>query len=75
MIVQGCLVIYIKRLSNDLQVTSAEVQIAMALINSNLAFAAADTFNPLFKSIFLTVKLLKHSLQEKRKLPVLLMVH
>ena len=52
MIVQGCLVIYIKRLSNDLQVTSAKVHIAMALVNSNLPFAAADTFNPLFKSIF-----------------------
>ena len=52
MIVQGCLVIYIKRLSNDLQVTSAEVQIATALVNSNLPFATGDTFNPLFKSIF-----------------------
>ena len=35
-----------------LQVTSAEVQIAMALVDNNIQFAAADTFNSLFKDIF-----------------------
>jgi hypothetical protein len=35
-----------------LQVTSAEVQMAAALVENNIPFAAADTFSPLFRKMF-----------------------
>ncbi len=40
---------------------------AMALVNSNLAFAAADTFNALFKSIFPDSEIAKSYLSGRTK--------
>ena len=36
----------------NFQVTSAEIQVAAALVDHNIPLAAADTFSPLFKKMF-----------------------
>ena len=41
------------------KVTSAEVKMAIVIVNNNIPFAAADTFNSLFKDIFPDSKIAK----------------
>lgn len=41
------------------KVTSAEIKMAMAMVNNNIPITAADTFNSLFKDIFPDSKIAK----------------